>query len=1610
MKRANLQLKTTTSVLLQLLQFIVLLLITTVGSAQLRADFTATPVTGCPPMVVSFTDKSTGSPVSWKWDLGNGTTSFLQNPIATYFTPGSYNIKLTVSNASGKDSIVKSQYVVVNALPVAYFSASDTTGCFPLKVQFKDSSIAGSGSVAKWQWDFGDGALSSDQNPSHTYTSPGTFNVILRVFNTTGCSAVLTKKAYITTSTGVKAGFSFLTVPGCQNPAPVKFVNESSGTGTLNYKWDFGDGNTSTATNPTNNYKGGIYTVKLIAANSIGCSDTIVKNSAVAVGLIKAQFSSADTVCDGQNIKFTNTSTPSNYTSSKWDFGDGSTSTLTNPDKVYASPGSYKVKLVVVLDACKDSVTKTVTVLSKPVAAFTASNVSGCTVPLNVSFSNQSSNGNLYKWSFGDGDTSIQKNPVHGYTSGGTYSVSLTVSNHGCSATISKDNLVNLTPLKIESIKNLGVKGCVPLTASPVAVMKDNLPVASYQWDFGDGSKSSDATPSHTYTTSGVYDVKLIVATTSGCTDTFTFKEAVRVGIKPATKITADANEVCADLAVNFTGTVTNGTVDQWKWFFGDGGTASEQNPKYTYKDTGYFDVTLISENFGCEDTLIMKKFLYVRPPIARFDTSYLCNDPLKKSFIDRSVGANSWNWNFGDGSTSTSQNPSHTYSNTGNYPVVLIIANGACHDTASTYVRVINEHGKLSVSDSVSCINAPTVFGIKEINKSNISNYSWYVNGMPGNAINTNYDTIVFRYNSPGTYSPVVIITDLLNCYDTISSTVSIKSYGPKVAFGSAAPSTCLGNTITFFDSSKTDGIHPITQYVWSYGEGGSQTYTAGPFFHNYSAIGTFDVKMVVKDSYGCVDSSTKVGFVSITKPVAKFSVSDTSQCPSAPITFKNASSGVALTYQWNFGDGTTSDQNSPVHSFNGVGTYKVLLIATDKNGCTASDSAIIHVAAIKANFSMSDTFSTCPPLVVNITNQSSNYSSLNWDFGDGGNSQLTNPSHTYTYPGKYTVKLTVKSGDVCIDELTKYVVIEGPSGKFDYSPKEACKPGKVDYTISSKNSIKYVWDFNDGTTIFSVNPTVSHTYENAGFYVPKIILEDSFGCKLAVPGLDTVKIYSVNTNIVSNTRIACDSDFVLFHDSTSTNDVVKNVLWNFGDGTTSTLRNPTHSYTDAGFYSVQLITTTNFGCSDTSYSKNYIKAVSKPLVKILGDTSACETGKLQFEAGFVRQDTSAIRWSWDFGNGNSSDKQKPDSQIYSKSSSYNVALSATNSDGCVNTVTRTAVIHPIPAIDAGLNTVICRFDTYALTATGANSYSWSSNPFLSCTNCATQQIKPDSTSTYYVTGKTAFGCTNIDSVKISVQQPFKIAVSKPDTICKGETVLLQASGADSYQWLPSLWLDKPTIASPRAKPDTTITYQVVGSDINGCFKDSQNVSIRVNPVPSIDITNGQNITVPIGGSVQLTTKSSPDVTDWKWLPAQWLSCTSCAEPVTAPKDHITYNVIATNEWNCSATDKVTIDLICNNTNVYIPNTFSPNADGVNDIFYLRSSGTLNIVSFKVFNKWGNLVFLKNGGSANNPLDGWDGNFNGQPLQSDVYVYFIEVSCSNNTVLPLKGNISLIR
>ncbi|HYC29405.1 MAG TPA: PKD domain-containing protein, partial [Chitinophagaceae bacterium] len=378
-----------------------------------------------------------------------------------------------------------------------------------------------------------------------------------------GCVKTISKSRLVRISKGVKARFSAADTAFCASPALVKFKNETTGDGLLNYSWDFGDGQKNTATDPSHNYTAnGSYTVKLIARSSMGCSDTATKSNMVHVGT-KPAFVMPDTVCAGQAVQFSNTSFPVPV-QSQWSFGDGTVSTAIHAIKTYTLPGKFIVRLVSTSAGCKDSIVKTIVVMPKPAADFEANARLFCSAPATVSFQSKAIGILKHLWLFGDGKTSNALNPVHTYTSTGKYTVTLIVTNaSGCSDTLTKEQFIVIQKPQI-NISGLPQTGCVPLTVKPTASISTGQAVQGYLWKFGDGTTSNAAAPTHVYQNAGNYNITLVVTMEGGCKDSITITNGARGGNKPNVNFTALPPQVCNEQPVQFLDSSVN--ADQWLW------------------------------------------------------------------------------------------------------------------------------------------------------------------------------------------------------------------------------------------------------------------------------------------------------------------------------------------------------------------------------------------------------------------------------------------------------------------------------------------------------------------------------------------------------------------------------------------------------------------------------------------------------------------------------------------------------------------------------------------------------------------------------------------------------------------------------------------------------------------------------------------------------------------------------------------------------------------------------------------------------------------------------------------------------------------------------------
>ena len=1587
----------------------------TKANAQITASFSATPLSGCSPLLVQFTNSSIGNPTSFFWDLGNGVTATIPNPSTTYFNSGFYTIKLVITKGLQKDSITKTNYVKVDAAPVVNFTAADSVGCAPFAVQFTSLATVPAGSIASYLWDFGDGSTATTANPNHIYNIIGSYTVSLTITSNANCIKTFSKVNYIVVATKPVASFSSNIQPACAAPVTVNFTNTSTGSG-LTYLWNFNDPasgvlNTSTTTSPTHIFNtAGNYNITLVATSTNGCKSNASFALTVGSGSLLANFTLPPTGCLGDPIAILNTTTPT-PSSVLWTFGDATTSTLLNPIKTYGATGSYQVILAATLGLCASSDTQNIIINPKPIVAFTATPLTGCAIPTLVTFTNQTLGaGNTYLWAFGDGNTSTNAQPAYSYNSQGLFTVSLTATNsNGCSQTLTKPNYINIAKPTI-TLNNLPLQGCIPYSYTPAYTVTTTNPIVAYNWSFGDGTTATGASPSHVYTMQGTYTIKVVFTTASGCVDSTIFNAAIVVGTKPITQFNAQPRDTCAQFIFNFFDN-TPPPVDAWYWTFGDGGTSIVQNPIYQYSDTGLFTVTLVTTNNGCRDSLVKPDFIHVRPPIAIFSVIPNCDTPFLRRFVDQSIGANTYFWSFGDGATSTDTNTVHTYAATGTYTVTLTVSNGICNYTTTRTVIIVDEYPNFNATLLQLCKGNTTNFAATNINTANIAAYNWqFGDGTTSTAIAPSH-----IYTTSGIYTVTLITTNILGCFDTVTKQNYITVFGPTANFSAVNTIACTNQgNINFTNISTTDGTHTIVTNLWNFGDGQTSNSDAAIVPHLYNTNGSYSIKLLVTDSYGCADSITKPNFVVAASATAAFISADTASCPTKNISFVNQSVTNIVSSLWTFGDGQTSTLPNPVHTYASNGNFTVKLKVTDATGCVDSITKpnYINIISPKAIFVVSDSFKTCPPLIVNYTNNSLNALQHSWTFGDGSVSTLLNPTHVFNSPGTFTTKLIITSQGGCKDSATKNIAINGPTGTLNYAPLQGCAPLLVNFNSVAINTTNYIWDYADGNTSTTTAPNSTHTYLNVTTYVPKLILEDAFGCRTSVLGTDTIKAFGVSGVIKANKYLICGSGegLVQFSDSITTNDTFTAITWNFGDGNTvSSLTPPSHIYTNTGTYYPTATVSTTRGCVVTLRTFAPIRFVRKPNIILSADTSKCTPASFNIIANSINSDTTAVNYFWTLPIIGSSTSIIPPQINTNIVGSYPLQLIVKDGFGCADTATTILEVRPLPIVNAGIDSFLCRASSYNLTATGAANYTWQPNYNLSCNNCPNPIASPLLDTAYIVTGATIFGCTAKDTVALKVIQPFILVSSPGGVICPGKSFQLTASGANKYVWTPNNGtLNSTTISNPVAKPLITTNYSVTGTDSKNCFSFTNNVTVVVSPLPTINA--GADKLVATGEIVPINPIVSADVVAYNWYPSLYLACTTCPTTIATPFSNIQYQIEVTNNAGCKSTDSININVFCEANNIFLPNTFSPNNDGSNDVFYVRARGQLILKSFRIFNRVGQQVFSQNQLQPNDPAFGWNGTFNGRKLDPDVFVYYLDVVCNGEFKGTLKGNITLLK
>ena len=531
--------------------------------------------------VVDFINTSTNAN-TYLWTFGDGETSMQENPTHTYTSDGDYTVILEATNACGT---VTTQETITILTPVtAGFVADITSGCAGLEVQFSDAS---SNNVTGWNWTFvgGTPSTSTEQNPIVIYNTPGTYLVVLEV-NNPGFNATQTETNFIVIAENPIADFTSITTMGV-----VDFTNNS--TNATSYLWNFGDGGMSMDENPSHTYTDdGTYTVTLMATNACGSVTTEIE---VAISLPPVANFSLETSfdCAPATIQFLNESSP-NATEWFWTFDSGSpnTASVENPAITFNDPGTHLVTLVATNAAGSNTYSIEITLGGAPVIDF-ASSVN----ELTTTFTNQTMNGTTFFWDFGDGNSSVEENPIHTYDEPGNYTVILTATN-ACGTTTVSQQVEVLGLQAIASFTSSNVNGCLPFTVSYEDTSTGSP--TSWNWSFPGGtpSTSTEQNPTVVYNSAGTFDVNLEVTNPAG-TSMIEQTNYITVGENPVADFTATVN---MDGNVDFANNSNFG--NSYEWIFGDGNTNLENSPNYTYDTSGLYTIQLIVTNDCGIDTM----------------------------------------------------------------------------------------------------------------------------------------------------------------------------------------------------------------------------------------------------------------------------------------------------------------------------------------------------------------------------------------------------------------------------------------------------------------------------------------------------------------------------------------------------------------------------------------------------------------------------------------------------------------------------------------------------------------------------------------------------------------------------------------------------------------------------------------------------------------------------------------------------------------------------------------------------------------------------------------------------------------------------------------------
>ena len=1516
----------------------------------------------------------------------------------------------TTSNLC-RDTAIR--YIVVEPSPIADVIIKDTVQCL-VGNQFvlTDSSSSFSGNYTR-KWDLENGSFPTDSIIKISFPDSGLYRVRLMVESSNKCKD--TVASYLRINSHPKAAFNINDSAQCLL-GNIFSLSDSSKTifKSTNANWYFGDGDTSIIKNPLHSYlRSDTFIITLVSTNFKGCKDTAVREI-ITHPMPNADFTIDNAKqCEIHNLfGFTNTSTISSGSLIyNWYFGDNDSSTLLHSSHSYDTFGAYKVSLISTsLEGCFDTVDKTVVVNATPLANFSINKIEQCFSGNSFIFrdmSSKPSGGFSRKWDFGDNTVSYASYVVKAYTSPGTYNVKLFVlSGNGCT-----DSIIKTVIVHPNSIPDFAITDSVQCKVgnSFLFTNKTKLSSGSYttDWKFGDGGVSFAKHALHSYDTFGTFSVTLVTKTDHNCLDSIT--QQVRVNPMPIINAGVNDSTQCVNdqkfefYDSSFIGEGSFGRL----WTFGDNNTSILDRVSKSYDTFGGYKIILtLTSDKGCIDSFVKNVEVYPKT-YSNFDIldSILCLRGNSFNFANTTslVSGNFKSyWYFGDMDTAKSFNATHSYKTFGDYDITLITeTNFNCFDTITKQVRVnpmpiINA----GVNDSTQCVNDQK---FEFYDSSFIGEGSFGRLWTFGDNNTSILDRVSKSYDTFGGYKIILTLTSDKGCIDSFVKNVEVypKTYSN---FDILDSILCLrGNSFNF--ANTTSLVSGNFKSYWYFGD--MDTAKSFNATHSYKTFGDYDIILITETNFNCFDTITKPIRV-MPMPETSISANDSGQCENDNLVQLSSIRSIAYTgikrYLWDLGDGYYKGPKDTFLLYYNYGIKTVSFVAESEFGCKDTSFLDIEIYPIAtADFSINDSAQCLNGNQFNFTNTTNiPYGSVKyeWDFGNGTTDTVTSPSKMYVVHDTLTVTLISTSVRGCLDTFTKDVIIyPQPNPDFSINDSGQCLTGNqfvfTNHSTIDYGNISFKWGFGDLNYVSSLD--ASHSY----------LMEDSFNVVLSVSSqegcMDSISrlviVYPKPNPVISldDYGQCLKNQSFNFKNLSNISSGSIDYLWRFGDGDSANLEEPTHFFNNVGAYTIKLLTTSEYNCKDsTSIS---IRLFADPIAAFtINDSLQCindQSFLLNSTSSVVQGSIEQHRWSFSDGKNYIGPTT---AHKFLNSGLFRAVITVITDSGCVDSIEKSIRVFPKPISRFNYNdSAQCLFTNQylftenAFDSFGIRSYEWDLDGKAQSNNQTADHI--------FVSIGSKLITLIVESVNDCWDTSFREVFVKPvpdprfedlkPFYCQSDSIIslnpktlggiFYGKNVSGFSYQPKeLWRD-------------SVKYIVTE---NGCT-DSSKQFTNVLPIPSISLGNDTLLCKYEELHLNITYNS------YKYL---WDD--GSINPFRVVNKAGTYWAKASNSCG-EDIDSIIVTYRPYNCHFHMPNAFTPNGDGKNDIF---TPVLLNVehMNLQIYNRWGEKIYDQD---MNSP--GWRGDFGGKRVQAGTYLWVVDYSFKENgRLIKLygKGDITLLR